>query len=138
MFANEELRKQLRGDWDTLMEHIMVVNSDVTDRFYDEPLALDLDVVQDRLKIAIGERPPSTYTQGSDHVYFDLDIDTDRIAVITIRDVSEYMKKKADDPVWMGLLYVLRLVKTIEVPPVDGRDKGRDIFAKGLRELIFA
>jgi hypothetical protein len=138
VYAHEELKTQLTADWDNLMEHIRAVNSDLNDRFYGELLTFDLDTAQDRLKVVIGKRPASTYTQGANNIYFDLDVDTDTIAAVTIRDVSEYMtRKQPNDHVWTSLLEILRLVKTIEVPPVIGRDSGRDAFARGLQELIF-
>lgn len=138
MYTHEELKGQLKNEWDNLMEHIRAVNRDLADRFYSQSLTFDLDAAQDRLKVVIGEgRPASTYTQGANNIYFDLDIDTDTIAAITIRDVSAYMKEKAHDHVWTSLLDLLRLVRTIEVPPVAGRDSGRDQFARELSDLIF-
>ena len=120
------------------MKHVREVNADVADRFYSQSLTFDLDASQDRLKVVIGDRPASTYTQGMNSIYFDLDVDTDIIAAITIRDVSAFMRQHAQDHVWTSLLELLQLVKTIEVPPVTGRDSGRDIFVRGLRDLIFA
>lgn len=118
------------------MTHVREVNSDLAERFYLQTLTFDLDTTQDRLKVTIGAgHPASTYTQGANNIYFDLDIDTDVIEVITFRDVSEYMKEHAHDAVWTSLLDVLRLVKTIEVPPTTGRDPGRDQFARGLNAL---
>ena len=62
---------------------------------------------------------------------------TDTIAAVTIRDVSAYMEEKAADHVWMSLMDILRLVRTIEVPPGVGADAGRDAFAQQLRQLVF-
>ncbi len=138
MYTHEELKRRLNREWTDLMERIRQVNVDVADRFYSQPLTFDLDAAQDRLKVVIGGvRPASTYTQGMNSVYFDLDTDTDVIAAITIRDVSAFMRQHAQDHVWTSLLELLQFVKTIEVPPVAGRDSGRDAFARGLRDLIF-
>lgn len=137
MYADEELKQQLRGEWQTLMEHVMEVNSNLTDRLYGQPLVFDLDAEQDRLKVQIGTRPRSTYTQGLGHVYFDLDIDSDTISALTIRGVSEYMKERTTDHVWMSLLDILRLVRTIEVPPAEGKDSQRGVFARELRRIVF-
>jgi hypothetical protein len=138
VYTHEKVKNQLRGEWDNLMEHVREVNRDLDDRFYAQSLTFDLDTAQDRLKVMVGDQPASTYTQGANNIYFDIDIDSDRIAAITIRNVSEYMKTKAQDHVWMSLLDILRLVKTIEVPPMAKGDSGRDKFAQELRGLILA
>ena len=114
-----ELKQRVATEWLEFMNKIQADGESVFARVQQEGLLLDLDEEQDRLRILIGGVPAAAYSQGRDHVYLDLDIDTDAILGVTIRDFSTY---KGDIPLprtILELLPALRHIGQLRIPPMS-------------------
>jgi len=131
MRADERLRDELHRDWSDLMERVKVANRDILERISNESLVFELDLNEDSLRVAIGARPGFAYTQGTDHVYLDIDADTDRVVAITIEGFSDYVRQHKYDAL-TDLAAALKRVGRIELPTESRREE----VARELRELV--
>jgi hypothetical protein len=128
-----ELKERVAAEWLDFMNKIQADGESVFERVQQEGLLLDLDDEQDRLRILIGGVPTAAYSQGRDHVYLDLDIDTDEILGVTIRDFSTYKGEIPLPRTIVELLPALHHIGQLRIPPMS---RGSREVAQEKRDLV--
>ncbi len=112
MSSEDELKRDLRRQWDGQFDRIRAANQDFGQRLHSEILEFALDTEEDSVMVSIGERPQSVYTQRVNGTRLDMD-DADRIVAITILDFSRYVTGHA---ALIALSNALQHFGRIEVP----------------------
>lgn len=134
MAAKEELTTPNAEQYKVLLQHVVQVNKNLIDRAVQSGFTFDLDRETDTFTITFGGAPRDTYTQGFDHLFADLDLQTDEIIGFTILQFeTAFMKTREGKRTFGKLLPVLREYGSIGFPP-KGRGTGRA--ASELKTLV--
>ena len=86
------MAEQIAKRREDLMKEIVRANKDLVKRAAHSGLTFDLDADADTLTITIGDGGDETYTQGIDHVYADIDMETNKIVRFTIMELAAFLK----------------------------------------------
>lgn len=140
MVRQEELTKealmlQIADEHGALATEIMKANRNLAERAKSLGFTFDLDKDADILTITIGEGANDSYTQGLNHVYLDLEPETNLILGFTILEFQAFLKTEEGKQLFSDDLILPVLLKygTLSFHP---EREGTRIAATELRSLV--